>query len=517
MKALTFLLDLQEPVLATQPHSGEPNSAVSFPFIPGSMLRGALISAYLRDKQAENLLEDQKAWELFFGDSVFFLNAYLAYPQTQERMLPTPRSLFAAKDEASSDRATLYDFSVEIDSAVEQPKPPLHGDFSHISDGTTSLTNPTMQMNVHNASENRNRKREGESQVYRYEALAAGQALAGVILAREKDHLESLQSLLEDKLIMLGGSHTGGYGRVAISDLRIKSDWKEYQAEPALNDSVIITLLSDAILRDEQHGNITASFFQALGINRPIQDERYRTFYDVGLVGGFNRKWGLPLPQSWAIKAGSVFRLPSADLDEGKLEELIEMGVGYRRNEGFGRLAINWHTQATRTRLPLPSIQVFPAEQLSQRSKELAGQMAIRRLRTDLERSLVRAITRYRGKFQNLPSPSQLSRVRLAARQALLKEDAQFIPNHMDALTGAKTDWQAAKIDGTSLFEWVKQTSQLSEKRFIEVFELSEGLPQIGGVEAQLGPTLRTEYCARLVDGVMKLATEEIKLEKVEV
>ena len=38
MKAITFVLTLEEPFLATQVNNNEPNSGISYPFVPGSMI-----------------------------------------------------------------------------------------------------------------------------------------------------------------------------------------------------------------------------------------------------------------------------------------------------------------------------------------------------------------------------------------------------------------------------------------------------------------------------------------------
>ena len=47
MKAIPYRLHLLEPVLVSQAESGEENSAVGLPFIPGSAIRGALVARYL--------------------------------------------------------------------------------------------------------------------------------------------------------------------------------------------------------------------------------------------------------------------------------------------------------------------------------------------------------------------------------------------------------------------------------------------------------------------------------------
>ena len=78
MKAITFSLTTQQPLLATS-FQGDPNSDISYPYIMGSMIRGAIIGRYMKQHNQNDLnLEDQIVRNLFFeDDQVHYLNAYL--------------------------------------------------------------------------------------------------------------------------------------------------------------------------------------------------------------------------------------------------------------------------------------------------------------------------------------------------------------------------------------------------------------------------------------------------------
>src|SRR5713101_1236047 len=90
---------------------GDPNSAVAFNYLPGSVLRGAVIGKYLR---AKNLTTDQfdaadpEEQRLFFDGMTRYLNGYLLDRQ-YKRTLPTPQSWQHKKGEETP----LYDFAVE--------------------------------------------------------------------------------------------------------------------------------------------------------------------------------------------------------------------------------------------------------------------------------------------------------------------------------------------------------------------------------------------------------------------
>ncbi|MEW5941612.1 MAG: hypothetical protein AB1750_18250, partial [Chloroflexota bacterium] len=203
MKALTFTLRLETPLLATQPNAGEPNSAKSYPFIPGSMIRGALVRAYQQQNHAQNISDPNgRGHTLFLTEHVRYLNAYPALSlenESTKRMLPKPLSWFVEKETAKDETATISDYAVK-DGNLQKPKSPK-GDFCHLASAGSRIGDPRIQVNVHNASEDRNSKKQGKSQVYRYDALAQGQDFIGVILSDDKDE-EALITLSE----YLGGS-----------------------------------------------------------------------------------------------------------------------------------------------------------------------------------------------------------------------------------------------------------------------------------------------------------------------
>ena len=314
MIALPYTLSLCEPLLMTQPNSGEANSGTSLAYVPGSALRGALIRAY-RDAHPDGDLDtDATSRRLFFSNQTCFLSAYPIERQSGTRMLPKPRSWFTAKDQVDDQEATVYDFAITIKHKLDKPKAP-NGEFAWHDGSVAYLRNTERQITLHNASTNRNEKTQGPSQVFRYEALAEREILAGVILSENEADLLRLKPFLDEAVIVLGGSHTGGYGRVTVSTQEINPEWQEYSPEEEADGTIILTLLSDALLRHPVAGHVTTSLAEGLSIT--IE----RSFQAVTVVGGFNRTWGLPLPQARAIAAGSVFCLQAGSVTQEQLDE----------------------------------------------------------------------------------------------------------------------------------------------------------------------------------------------------
>lgn len=514
MKALTFLIELQEPLLATQVQIGEANSGVSYSFIPGSMIRGALASQYTGGAAFDDVREDKAFCRLFLDGQVSYLNAYPANPAANwSRALPKPLSWFAPKEDADKPEAPIYDFAWEPRSDKAY-KSPATGDYLWQTSDSVQLVSPDKTGIVHNTSDNPNRKDEVHSQVYRYEALAPGQRFTGAILAEDGALLNKIKVLLDAGRFNLGGSHTAGYGRVSISNTAIEEDWQEFMPlvatdmderddeteenwQPPELEYAILTCLSDLIWRDK-NGQISADLCMPSGI-RPVQ-----AFYRLRPTGGFNRKWGLPLCQAWAIQAGSVFLFPRDSYAE--LEKWVAKGVGERRTEGFGRVALDWHTQPTLTQSERPPYKPdAPDISLSAESRELAQAMADRQLQVRVDRALTRRIQEL-SNFQNLPKTAHLSRARLTARRAWHKGNLQEIVSHFAGLspTAAK-QWETAKVNNQGFKKWI-----LTEIERREQFSLVSELPKVAGVEAQFAP-IRDVTLARLIEGVLRRAVKKAK------
>jgi len=507
MKALTYHLCLLEPVLVAQAESGEENSAISLPFIPGSALRGALIARYLRDHSTDDLAGDDTARRLFFDGSVCYLNAY---PWIEHyRLLPKPMSWFTEKIHVDTEDAEIWDLAVNPEPAPEpeQPKPPK-GEFCKLTERDTILYSPFRQVNVHIALQDPNR-RGVENTVYRYDALAEGEVFAGIVLAEDEADLKTIQSLFEPDEIHIGRAHTAGYGLVKIVAQPIIPSWDEYMSgEDPENGKTIVTFLSDIILRGKNGqlgGDVFPAVAQALGLPEGIKPEN--AYFRLRLVAGFNRKWSLPLVQTWAIETGSTFVYKTeAGADPEVLHARVEKGIGERRVEGFGRVAVNWQTQPEVKRTGYRSDPVSPPT-LSHASKELAGEMAKRRLRILLDSKLVAAVNGVELS-ENMPQNAQLSRVRNAAQQALLKKNISLVGDHLNDLKKvARNQFETARAAKTPIFDWIKE--RVEKRDVLEQIWKSEPMPAVAGETAVLTDELKIEYTARLIDGVMKKAIRQ--------
>ncbi len=517
MNALVLDLELLEPVLVMDVGGGDPNSAESLPYIPGSTIRGALIARYL-GTETINLHTDATRAEtfqrLFLNGAVCFLNAY---PKTKsdQRALPTPLSWHMKK----RDRTLVYDRALDEpqigpDERLIGVKRPFCTLLNAESILKARLYEPEFHINIHTAREDRQHVTAGESTVFRYRSLAAGQVLRSVVLAQSADDLIAIQTLIPSGGTILGLGHSAraGYGRVRVLKVTpspSQTAWTEYLPVGNVGKDVVVTLLSDALIRDPHTGAYASTL-------EPILKRGAKAaFVKTHIVGGFNRTWNLPLPQAQAIQAGSVFVYESDDTLLKNLHDLEKSGIGERRAEGFGRIAVNWHgaaqAQAVDASMSHVHLTWTETDTLQADSARLAETMVKRMLTEKLDRALVQAVNRLSIDVSNQPQNTQLSRMRVIVRRALTQKNIQVIRDHLSRMRrAASSQFQRARVGGQSLTDWLSNdwlAGPGQEQGIWKALKVSEDdLPSIGAVRAALTDELALEYTVRLIDGVLRKA-----------
>lgn len=519
MQALKFEIHLLEPVLAGQAQSGEENSSIASAHIPGSMIRGALIGRYLKASSSVLDAGDPQVQALFFDSTLRYLNAYPLHPRRQVRMLPTPFSWYGEKDRLEEEGASLWDAArVEPPDAEMSPKRVPDAFCWWPGEGeAVQFVTPARQQLAHNFSLERNRKAAGQSGVFRYEALAPGQRFAGAIVAVDDERGHALLAEVEPLLAgrhFLGGSHTGGYGAVAIENVHLDTQWQEYTPSPLEEQSsiLLVTLLSDAILRKEETGELMGSLHEWLGESEPASGPS--SFHRLTRVGGFNRKWGLPLPQVWAVEAGGVFLFRNSEALRARLDVMVESGIGERQAEGFGRIAVHWLPKEEFRRSSIDQLaSPDPTVRLSTASSKMLNHMVERQLEQKVDEWLSKTIAaRARQLRLNGLKATQLSRARLAARRSWHEESLRPLQDFFEGMTRrTEKEWRKARVDEQRLQDWI--TSQLTESATRQPIATAD-LPQIGGVRAEWSDRLRTRTTARLIEGVLRRAVRKAKLEQ---
>lgn len=488
MNGFTYTLTLLEPVLANS-LGGEPNSANSLFYIPGGLIRGAAINAYTGVKDAGN----KDFHRLFLDGSVRFLNAY---PLSENgRALPTPLKYKAPKYFSGSAFSTIKDEQIH---AIEE----------------------TWQINVHTQRDaEAGHAKTTAGAVYRYISLPAGLILEGAVLVDDDTDFPTIKALLkETKTILLGKARTAGYGaaRLAVKDgLTLNEFNRDLKGQLS---KFTLVLLSPAIVRDE-NGQSSLDISPVLKVRLGVEVNITNVYQRAEVVGGFNRTWGLPLPQVTAIAAGSVFEV-TAEVDAEKLITLQETGIGERRAEGFGRVTVNpylpniekdeqWHSVAARMDEPATSTDL---------AKNKTAELMVKRLVCkDLDEKVIHIARQMTEKYPPGKIPnSQLSRWRVVIRAAIDKKNIADLKKFLSESKG-KTGWkkmEKAKIEISEddpqrltvwMEEWLEKPEKLKDalkSQSIERFKLGDNTFELDG-EANL------EYRLRLLDTVLAVMAKK--------
>lgn len=541
MKVINYRVTLLEPTLVTS-LQGDPNSGVAFDYLPGSVLRGVLIGKYLGSKSAD--ASEGTLRRLFFDGTTRYLNGY-PLDVYDRPGVPVPASWQRVKDKESE----IFDFAVEAQDDKQQwqlvPAP-----FYTQSGENVRLIRPVRNVAVHTQRTARfgrampEYRPAGSGQpsrkltrllevdeiagaVYRYDALAAGQTFRARIICDNDADGSILRDLIGGR-VTLGGSRSGGYGRAEISLVTDDdSDWDAAEdAEDAPEGKLIVTLQSNVLLHDER-GQFAVDpelLRQVLSRHLRVELELEGAFLGAEAIGGFNRKWGLPLPQALAVRMGSVLIFKDPGCDSTLLDNLEVRGIGERRAEGFGRIVFN-RQRATKLMVTENTRQIHgPADFTfsETEARRLAGLMVKRMLRQRLDEGLLAAANAV--KIANPPTNAQISRLRGIVLEEIRKATPgtgkirRFIASIQDR-SSSRRQFERSTVNEEPLLRWLKRLLKddsagawtMADNDWKALLRLSgvEVGARIGDETAKIDDALRLEYVLCLIDLVLANAAKQ--------
>lgn len=542
MKVITYHINLLEPVLVTS-LSGDPNSDKAFDYLPGSVLRGAII-AQIYGKRESLSLEDPTIKRLFFNGSTRYLNGYLLYKN--QRTLPVPLSWQEPKEKENDNNRIAKDFVIAKKDQAQWKA--INGFFHQFTEKEISVIQPQYHISIHTTrnrrlgrAQNEKRLQSGENfgAVYRYEALAAGQTFVAVICCDKDEDAETINyHLTNNKRIFLGGARTSGYGQVEITNTDIIdiTDFEEwYEAgEPKYETTTDILNIdgktylsaffsSDALLQDE-YGHFVVSLDSVhkilanklnLSLNSllPIKE---KTFLRETTIGGFNRKWGLPLPQATAVKMGSVIVFELTILNKNlvdKLKKIEQTGLGERRTEGFGQIVFNLNKTDQITIQDKYSDAYSDTTITDPLSRDIAEQITNRMFRRYLDAQILKSTPAPNSIYVKPIHASQISGLRYLIQKELLFEipNPKKIQEYLSKLRlTARKQFEQARIGDKTLLNWLEEEiKKVDEAHFpLKIDLMDEKVRKIGDVKPTITQGLLAEYLLRHIDSVLAYITK---------
>lgn len=486
MTYYSYTLTLKSPLIVSAP-AGDPNSASTYFYIPGSYIRGA-VAAYLKDPGSDtNKIDNFR--RLILDGTVRYLNAY---PVSEgRRSLPSPVSLRVQKKLSQSDSLTkvidLAAFTQEewpdeqlaaipfpfITLGAAQPKaiyPSTSSRYHHQRDRKKGRA--WKEKNDEQDKDEQNKHEQNKhGTIYTYEYLEAGQQFAGLVqIAASGDSTSSLLKKVQECLkppLFLGRSRRAGYGGEAELFWDKAPLSRELSGSGVLSENIVqgeqfrLQLLSPCIIRDRLTGQLDPMALEQELMNlfggRVSIINKYLSFI---ITGGFNRKWRLELPQAFALSAGSVFLLEAQeDIAFQELLEVERAGFGERLAEGFGRIAfLKPPTKFQRFGIPSKD----KVDQVCDTVPAIVHQMEERILKDALFEVVINRAVSLAGSanIETIPPTSLLGRLRVPLREKDLSKLKTWLGSSDVESTLRSTalkKLERCRIDGgMSLCDWMR-------------------------------------------------------------
>jgi CRISPR-associated protein Csx10 len=323
MKKLYYSITTLEPLIITQ-HSDDPNMYETLQYIRGTVLQGVFAQHYLKGKTAD----DEFTRLIVSGDCVFSN----AFPKENGKtFFPAPMALvrekyFLKKDENEEKKEKVHNLLVS--NFIEQTK-----GISSLISVTNNEVTPLLikkEIRLHNEINGKTRTTM-EGKLFNYQSLPADMVFKGYVALKDNRDEEKIKKLIvSGDNIRMGRSTTSEYGKVQFEWINDTANEK-----PETNGNVIMTLLSDAIILNE-NGFSSPSVED---MNTYLSDSKIeKSISRKARIEGFLNVWKLRKPSENVFAAGSSFLL---DKLPNNSEELINFGLGERTHEGYGQISFS--------------------------------------------------------------------------------------------------------------------------------------------------------------------------------
>jgi CRISPR-associated protein Csx10 len=238
-------------------------------------------------------------------------------------------------------------------------KPLRGGHLSSVGDGRIAIERTGMVLRMHNAVDDRS-GRVGDADsgggLFSVSAIQSGSRLAfHVVLGPESGvDATSLARALSGSA-SLGTARRGSYGSVLLEASVAGPDDRpvEWDAarDVAAGGTFVVWLVSDCVVldpatlaHDPTVPGLLTEVARGLGVDpgalMASGDDAVHT--RTTRHDAWHSRWGTPRPSLPALRGGSVVRVSTeVPIPAARFEALVHSGVGERRGEGFGRIAVD--------------------------------------------------------------------------------------------------------------------------------------------------------------------------------
>lgn len=306
------------------------NNEYTHSYIQGSVIKGAIAWNLIQKYGSVNK-------KLLNGDAVF----YNAYPLVNGKpAIPMIQGYVGDKQEVRSNKDKLC-VTHSFNNRPENTIPYNNYEFVTISD--VSSVNGYSPKKVENLHINKKitAQSDEKSKIFRYEAVKKGEKFRGYIKVNEECDKDVFEVLNQDNLYF-GGSRGSGYGKCKICNIEYIDSISLYPSDMDIANDLYVFFISDAILYYEGKVNTyipEKELAEILGIEGACKFDK--AFSSVCLAATYNTMYKTNTICYTAVSKGSILKYKiSGSVNKQKLKEVVSNGVGLRKEDGYGQIAI---------------------------------------------------------------------------------------------------------------------------------------------------------------------------------
>lgn len=487
---------------------GQYDTEYALDYIAGSSIRGAYINRYMKEFNVKDINKGNDKNKLLLGE-MKFLNAY---PKAKgSRSIPFPSCFYTLKDNLK-----LFETNKTLKLTNEFQVKKMDGNYEKVRLTDFCIYNAKNEeyevVNVDKVFNLHITKRKEENNLYRYESIRKGQEFSGIIVAENEEIAQECKQLIENNVFYFGGSKGSGYGKCIIDNVKIQQHNTEYIGnieEEDFQGEFYVIALSDLILRNS-FGQVISHIDEKYLKEKLKLDsvELVESSIDTNITSGYNSHWMCRLPQIIGVKRGSIFKYEyNGIIEKDKLLKLLNDGVGDRRVEGFGRIAILGSilggALSKNNNVPL---KVNEPKELTKQEKIQLQEVINRIYKNKIEKYTSSKILELESKLKNsnVLADSQWGKlIELASNYLFLtpKEGKDQFRSYLNNIKDRNNNrdlihrYEKVKVGEQSLLEFLEEfTCKLDDiQNFNESFEKYVAPIRICGLE----PILTKEYVYR--------------------
>jgi len=488
MQKLKYRITTSAPILIADTRGGN-NYVTTFDFIPGNTVLGMFAGKYVKLNSLGNSAHTDKNFRKFFlSNDLRFANAYIISKNEREEIIndfPIPLSVQYDKN----NKSTVYDLLFqEAEKNNKKIQTNAFSEYGMINGETINYQPVKKSLNFHHERDPQTGSTK-KGLIFNYESINEKQIFEGYILGEESD-LEKFRLNFETSFMArIGRSKNVQYGKVNFDFIgeveKLNSEIPDHKIEDITN--VTLTFLSDVILFNKNGFSTTDHSVLLLylqdNINSSVEIEGTKYFTKDNIIENYVSVLKLKRPSEISFKAGSCFKLIGiTDRDKETLEQIQKEGIGERKNEGYGRIVLNYQrNQLVNSKILTVSEAVsepsFPMPDIAkEKMKMIVRDLIIRQARYNA----IIDENSFTDKKSLAKSKSLVSKLESFVKES--KDKAEFDKNLQQLRSTAKNKLESCRMCNKTFFDWLVNHNDLTADEIINnatLLKLNEILREI--------------------------------------